>query len=309
MNFHLYTAVYGSKHIDLFRRACFRSMNWPLNGAAVESRSWHVLTKPEHFDEISRIFEGSQFKLKLFAIEESQRVAGCGMVRTSQCDSGVILLNGFKQQMQFCLSNKSKMILCPPDTVFGDGTIPNLLSLGVGEGVCVAVAHARVLPNVIEEIETLAATRGAMSNSQLVSMAFNYPHASWEYAEAFHENNNSYVGGISWRELDKGLYSVTHRLPTPYLLDFNITDWDYFWGTVSFGALDHSWPGDRLYRQERIRVCGSSDACFIVEITDSDQNVPPIVEKRKEAIDPDSYWGDRVHHSTNRLFNIILRGE
>lgn len=310
MNFHLYSALWGEKHVDLFRRACFRSINWPLNRAATESRPWHVYTKPEHFDEIRNIFEGSSFALRLSPIGESQRVAGCGMVPTRQCDAGVILLNGFREQIQFSLQNKSKLLLCPPDTIFGDGTIPNLLALGVNAGAVVAIHHSRCLPDVIEDFESRCATRGALTNPQLVTMAMSYAHKSWEYAEAGHERNNSFIGGIAWNKLGIGLYSVTHRLPTPYLMDFEISDWDYWWGTVSFGALDHSWPGDRLVRQERLRVCGSSDACFVTEITDADQNVPPIIqEKHPLQVSPDSYWGDRLHHSVNRLFNVILRGE
>lgn len=304
--FHIFTMMYGQHYIDLFKRATFRSLCWPKNKAALDGCDWHIYTRPEHFAELEGLFKDSQFKLKLFAIEDSMRVAGCGFVKTSQCDGGVILLNGLRQQIEICLKTGSKLLLAPPDTLFGDGTIPNLLILGQPKYSCVGVAHPRVLPKVLDQIEYLGATEGALNNRKLVKMALEHSHDSWKFAEIGHKNNNSYVGGIAWSKLSDNLVSVTHRLPTPYLLDFHPHDWDYWWGTVSFGALDHSWPGDRLIRQERFRYAGSSEACFIVEITDYDKNVPPIVEHKQDL--GDMYWGDRVHHSVNRLFNVIWRG-
>ena len=300
---------WGERHLDLFKRACFRSMNWPLNKASVPRGTiWNIYTKREHFEELDRLFKDSGFQLQLFELGESMRVAGCGMVPTRQCDAGVILLNGLRNDIAYSIQEKSKMLFAPPDTVFGDGSIYNLLSIGSGDGVCVSVAHPRVLPSVIEEIETLGATRGSMTNAQLVTLAMRYSHDSWKYAEIGHPQNNSYIGGIAWRELSRGLYSVSHRLPTPYLMDFTESDWSWWWGTVSFGALDHTWPGERLIRQQRMRYVGSSDACFIAEITDADKNVPPIVQENHRPRD-DGYWGDGVHHATNRLFNVIWRGE
>lgn len=305
-NFYIFTMMYGDSYIELFKRACFKSLNYPRNKAALKDKTWVIYTKKEHFDQLIDLFKDTSFRLELAPIEESMRVAGCGFVKTSQCDGGVILLNGLRNQIAHCIQHKSKILLAPPDTIFGDGTVSNILALGQDDGVCVGVAHARVHPTVLDQIEYVGAVSGAPSNASLVSLLKEHAHASWEFAEIGHKNNNSYIGGIAWRRLGDNLYSVQHRLPTPYLLGFNNTDWDYWWGTVSFGALDHSWPGDRLYRQERFRLVGSSDACMILEITDKDKNVPPIVNNEQST--GDAYWGDRVHHSVNRLFNVIWRG-
>lgn len=308
-NFYLFTMMYGKEYIETFKKACFRSINYPKNLASVRDKTWAIYTKKEHFAELIELFKNAPFKLELHAIEESMRVAGCGFIKTSQCDSGVILLNGLRTQILFCIKNNYKMLLAPPDTIFGDGTIPNILALGKDPGVCVGVAHARVHPTVLDHLEYIGATTGAPTNADLVSMLKEHAHASWEFAEIGHKNNNSFVGGIAWSRLSDSLISVQHRLPTPYLMSFDASDWSFWWGTVSFGALDHTWPGDRLYKQERFRYCGSSDACMILEITEKDKNVPPIVEK--EALEDkigDAYWGDRTHHSINRLFNVIWRG-
>lgn len=308
-NFHIFSMFYGQHYVDLFRRACFRSLNWPKNQLVLTGRTWNVITTTDHFDEVKKIFEGSPFKLQLFGIGEFQGVAGCVNVKTSQCDGGVLMLNGLRDQIVFCLQNNSKLLLAPPDTIFGDGTVDNLLTLGSEPETCVAVAHPRVLPSILEPIEYDGSTDGAISNQKLVSLSMKHAHDSWKFAEIGHKHNNSYMGGIAWKRLSESLISVTHRLPTPYFMGFNRSDWDYWCGTVSFGALDHSWPGDRLIRQERLRVVGSSDACFIAEVTDHDKNVPPVLtdETRERLPLNDDYWGDRLHHSVNRLFNVIWK--
>jgi hypothetical protein len=284
-------------------------MNWPLNQASVpRGTKWNIYTKREHFEELDQLFKDSHFTLQLFEMGEAMRVAGCGMVKTSQCDGGVVLLNGLRDQIAYSIQNKSKMLFCPPDTVFGDGTIPGLLGVGSDPGTCVSVAHPRVLPAVIEEIETFGATRGALTNPQLVTLAMRYAHDSFKLAEIGCERNNSFIGGIAWKELSRGLYSIQHRLPTVYLASFNETDWDFWWGQVSFGAWDHRWPAENLIRQERQRYVGSSDACFIVEITDRDKNVPPVAVDNT-AQPPDSYWNNHYHNSINRQVNVIWRGE
>lgn len=167
-----------------------------------------------------------------------------------------------------------------------------------------------MLPNILDEIEILGATRGSVSNASLVTLAFKNAHDSWKCAEIGHEKNNSFIGGIAWAKLSDGLWSAQHRLPTVYLADFNETDWDFFWSQVSFGGWDHRWPAENLIRQERQRYVGSSDACFVVEITDWDKNVPPDVPRENlQGRDQDAYWNGHYHNGINRQISVILRGE
>lgn len=313
-NFHIFTMVWSAYHVDLFKRACFRSLNWPKNVESLQGRDWYVYTKREHEAEIVQLFEGRPFNLKLIFIEDSIRVAGCGFIKTSQCDNGVLLLDGLRKQIYHSISNKSKLLLAPPDTIFGDGTISNLISIGAQPGTCVSVCHSRVLPEIIEDLEYLVSTRGAINNANLVTMAFKHAHKSWSFAEVGHEKNNSFIGGISWKELSTGLYSVCHRLPTVYFADFLENDWDFFWSQVSFGGWDHRWPAENLIRQERQRIVGSSDACMIVEITEADKNVPPdpnpeILKRILANGESDAFWNSHYHNGINRQTSVVFRGE
>lgn len=304
-NFHIFTMVYGEHHIELFKRAVFKSLNWPKNKAMLEGKNWCIYTKREHFEDLDNLFKDSGFNLKLFEIGESMRVAGCGYVKTVQCEGGVILLNGLRDQIALCLQTQSKILFAPPDTIFGDGSVESILKADGDLDACVFVSHMRVLPKIIDQIEYMGATSGAISNEKLCQLSLENAHASWTQAEIDHKHNNSYVGGIAWKRIGEGLISVQHRLPTPYLIGFNRHDIDFWWSVVSFGALDHTWPGDRLVRQERMRYIGSSDAAFICEVTDHDKNCPPLIPPEHRT--GDAYWGDRIHHSTNRMFNVIWR--
>lgn len=285
-------------------------MNWPGNIEPLKGKDWHIYTKPEHYQDFENLFKDSPFNLKLMEIGKAIRVAGCGMIPTTQCDSGVILLQGLRNEIAYGIQNQSKMLLAPPDTIFGDGTIPNMLEIGRGVGANVAVAHPRVLPSIIEEIETIAATRGSVKNANLVTLAERHAHDSWKFAEDGHEKNNSFVGGIYKKTLAPGLTLVTHRLPTVYLADFTPPDFDFFWGQVSWGGWDHRWPAENLIRQERMRYVGSSDACFVCEVTEWDKNVPPELPQKPPAhYPPDSYWNGHYHNGINRQFSVIFRGE
>lgn len=312
---HIFTMVWGKHHIDLFRRACFRSLCWPKNLAAIKAnaKSWIVYTKPEHFKEIEAIFDsstlGDDFVFHLIPIEESMRVSGCGYVKTSQCDAGVILLNGLRDEIARCVQSNQRMLFAPPDTIFGDGSVENLIALGASPYSCVSVAHPRVLPSIIDDLEYMCATRGEVKNANLVTLAFKHAHDSWRYAEIGHAKNNAYIGGIAWKRLSDGLYSVTHRLPTAYFVHFTPSDYDFFWGQSSFGGWDHRWPAENLIRFERQRYIGSSDAAFIVEITDHDKNVPPDFTQKPEGLAEDAYWNTHYHNLINRQTSVILRGE
>lgn len=304
--------VWGSHHISLFRRACFKSLTWPKNYAAIKGSTWNIYTKSEHVEEIAEIFKSTDldFDVRLIPIEDTVQVAGCGTVKTKNVDAGVILLNGLRNQIYSCMKEDAKCLLAPPDTLFSDGTVSTLLEVGQQRGSCVAIVHPRVLPSILDDIEYLGATSGVPSNAKLVSLSFERAHDSWKYADIMHEKNNSYIGGISWRRLSSNLYSVNHRLPTCYLLDFTANDWTYWWGVVSFGALDHRWPGENLIRQGRYKLIGSSDAAFACEITDWNANVPPELPKEhKLPVDHGLYHGDGLHHLTNKHFEVIFRGE
>ena len=112
------------------------------------------------------------------------------------------------------------------------------------------------------------------------------------------------AGGVHWQKLDEEIFSVSHRLPTPYFMDVCADDLKFFQNQVAFGVLDHTWPAEMLIKQERMRVVGGSDACFVCEITDADKNVPPVMANSN----PDKFWKSHLHNQINNQYRTIFRG-
>ena len=297
----IYTALWGQKYIDLFEKTIIRSFSWPKNREALanENVTWSIHTNKKDVAKIIQL-------CKRTGVENYEVTELSVELDGGHPDIGAILLGQFKSEISRCLETNSRLLIAPPDSIFGDGTIPSLLSTANQEGVCVAVPHPRTLPSIFEYpsryCESLKET---LTNSELVTETFNNLHRTWSEAEVGFDRINSYVGGVCWRKINKGLYSVQHRLPTNYLLHFIPSDLQFFEKQICFGAIDHLWP-TKLIQEERERVVGSSDVAFICEVTDPKQNIPPNYPYKKA--EPDRFWRSAPHNSFFRQVNCIFRG-
>lgn len=296
----IYTAVWG-KHLDLFENTIIRSFSWPKNKRALlnENVTWSFHTR--RADSVRLIQLGKRLGLENFEVTEFNRDPD-----TPGLDVGNVLLEQFLTEIKRCLDTNSRLLIAPPDSIFGDGTLEALFRAGNQEHICVAVAHPRVLPSIFEYPSELCPSLGGpMSNHDLVRESFKNLHKTWSEAEVGNEKINSYVGGVCWRRVGDNLYSVQHRLPTNYLLHFTQTDLVFFSQQIVFGAIDHLWP-TKLIKEERERVIGSSDVAFICEVTEPHQNVPPNYPYIKK--EPDKFWRNAPHNAVFRQFNVIFRG-
>jgi hypothetical protein len=306
------TCVWGDHHVDLFIRGTLKSLSWPANREALDGSTWNVVTKSDYAARIKTAFEAvfPNVKLQLTIVPPTVKT-GMGEVDSGLLDHSNLILMFLQAEIKACLETKSRFLLAPPDTIFSENSIPNLLLLGSGEGTCVAVPHPRVLPEIIDDIQSAHQTSEA-----LVALALGkHAHQSWKAAEMGCDCQNSLIGGIAWRKLkttygNETLYAVQHRLPTVYLANFLPEDFAYFINQPSFGAYDHSWPGERLIRQERQRTVGSSDAAFICEVTEFDKNIPPWTAEMRSVLQnvPDAFYRDTLHACHNRLFVSVFRG-
>lgn len=283
-DFQILSVFWGDKHVEWFEKATLNSLAFPQNKEALLNATWNIFTEEKYFERIDEIVN-QKVKLKKLNIIDIKKLY----------DRIDILHSGLIWQMHKCFELKEKMLLAPPDTIFGDGTISNLLKIGWEPGSCVVVAHPRVLPIILGEIY--------QSNESLVSASIKHFHKSWSDAEVGHPRQNGFIGGVSWQYLDKETISVCHRLPTVYLADFQEQDLKYFENRIGFGSYDHEWPSDHLINQERMRFVGSSDACFICEITDAGANIPPVQLNQ----DPNKFWRNVLHNKIDSQFRAIFR--
>ena len=299
LNLRIMTAVWGSNHADWFERACARSLSWERNRAAIKNATWTLFTKHEDVARVTAIAHKVGVK-RVEYVELPESVQG------NSPNMGAHLLNCLLHMMTTCLKDGSKLLMAPPDTIFSEGTIECLLNAGSQKGTCVAVPHPRVSPSIFGGIKD-----SPLSGAKLVTLAMKHGHKAWSEAEIGHANQNSFIGGISWKILGPKLIGVCHRLPTVYLADFLPSDLVYFQQPrdglePTFGVWDHTWPTD-LIAQQRQRVIGSSDAACILEVTKEDLNVPPAYPV--DTTQPDAYWKNMPHNVINRQYLYVMREE
>ncbi len=292
----LFTAVWGENYLDWFEKFCLKSLAWPKNAAALEGATWVFLTKKSHQERLQGALKRSPIKLadtEFLLLEDD--------FDKNPHAAGAYMLQGYLMEMGRCITFGAQSLTAPPDTIFGDGSIHNMREMARGRDTVVFAAHTRVVPDIESE------TNEPLSNSKLVTAAWKHLHKTWSDAQDGLEKSNSYIGGVNWQYLDSGLYAVCHRLPTPYLINFTPEDLTYFKAQLHYGVIDHFWPHECLIDFERMRVIGSSDGAFMVEITPADKNIPPIEHYR--ADEPDLFFRNLRHNKVNRMYRVILRGE
>ena len=285
MKIQALTTVWGNDYIDRFLKATAKSVAFPENKKVMDNVVWNIFTDEIQFERIDK------FIAPLLPDTEI-RYRDLGIIR----DRIDYLHSGLIWQIKECLKNKTKMLLLPPDSIFGDGTLPSLIKLGKEEKSCVVVPHPRALPEVLHEAYE--------TNASLVKASWKHLHRSWSDAEANSDRQNSFIGGVSWEKLDEKTFSVKHLLPTPYFCDFTEDDLTFFETQSGIGCIDHVWPS-LLVQQNRMKYCGSSDACFVVEITERDKNLPPV----QRGASTDKFWRNHPHNLFNQQVACIFRSE
>ena len=295
------TAVWGPGHIEWFEKACIRSLCWPKNNASLKQATWHLFTRPQDEEKVKKAVEKVGVKQIRIHHLPSQLE---GMPR----QMGLILLDVFKFVIKDCLETNAQLLTAPPDTIFSEGTIPNLINLAKFGDTCVAVPHPRVNASVFGSIKD-----DPVSSKELVRLAFKHQHKAWSSSEIGADNQGTFVGGIAWQKVQDNLWAVQHMLPTLYLCSFTQTDWIFFNQRFDddgservYGAFDHLWPSE-LVREQRQRTPGSSDACCIVEVTKEELNVPQKVQSN--PLEPDAFWRGALHNRMNRQYLYMMSGE
>lgn len=290
MSLQILTTVWGEKHLEIFRRGTLRSLSFKRNKARLfqENAVWNVCTDAKdipylekqffiHFPELEVVFKPTE-ELRDY---------------TDTVQSAMLWI------MKKCLETGDKLLLAPPDTIFADGAVDGLLAAGREKGTCVAAAHPRVLPEILSEELSYS-----IPATEMVNLAWKYLHKSWTDAEWGHPYYNGYVGGVQWSKVHDKVMSVIHRLPTVYLADFTDEDLKYFKSVISFGHFDHMWPGDILIPRGRQRYVASSDLAFMVEITEKNKNVPPIIPNAPL----EGFWRSHAHNEINKGIVVTYRG-
>lgn len=283
----LLTTCWGDNHIEMFKNACLKSMSWRDNAHDLEilDSTWNIYTD-EHNVESLKSYCESQINIK-FNVESTTKLRAY----TDQVQSAFI------KQIEECLKEDEPLLLAPPDTIFAEGSVIGLYMAGREKNSVVMSPHPRVLPKITESLNS-----AYNKPHDMVKKAWEYLHDSWVHAEDGHHDQSSYVGGVTWKK-NQNLIYVKHLLPTPYLINFTAEDLEYFKSAISVGHIDHQWPSDILIPRGRQRYLASSDAAFMVEITDEDKNIPPILAHQPKT----GFWKDNVQSRHNNQIISVFR--
>lgn len=289
MKMRLFTLVFGEPYCTWFENALMRSLMWPRNLEATREFAveHNIYTRDEDRDRLRAIAERHGIPLQFHPF-------------TRENSSGETLQPCLLDHLRNCEMTGHAAFIAPPDTIFGDGTVATLCQVGNVPGICVAVPHVRANADALGKLGSRP-----VSNPALVDFAWENLHKTWADANASLANTNSRLGGVSWRELRKGLYAVTHRLPTCYLANVLKSDVAWFSAQWETGTWDHTWPA-KLVKDQRQRVIASSDAAFMVELTEAHQNIPPT--EPADPDEPDKFWRDLEQNYVNRNTVAIFRG-
>ena len=172
-----------------------------------------------------------------------------------------------------CIKNNALMLVTLPDFIFSNGSVSNMVELSDGKGVSVSVAHPRVSVESLKK-NNIDIANLSKNTLNMVKVAMKCRHESLLQADETNDLNST-TSGIATRQIPSGL-AVIHNLPAVYLCSPIKDDLSFFKRRPDFNSIDKHWP-NLLFRQSRLKVVGSSDIAFLIELT-SDADKKPIVE-------------------------------
>jgi len=201
-----------------------------------------------------------------------------------------------------CLDEQAILYLGTPDFIIGNRSLFNSVTLSFGKNQCFASAHARVSLDILEQLESKSVY--GISNPDLVRLGMKFLHKNLKYANERIDKNTTQKG-ISYQKVSSNIYTVTHNLPSPYLVFPLEEDHDFFCKCMDYNMWDREWL-QMLIKTNRIKVSGSSDLYFGVELTP----VPFVAdEELKENQKYNDVGGNSFHHRVCRTFTSVWRTE
>ena len=180
--------------------------------------------------------------------------------------------------LNYCIQNQLIMFLAPPDTIFSNNSVFNSVSFSYSKRKSFAAAHPRININFLKDFKKFP--EDGFKSTEMVKYAFNNAHQNFKFADEKLRKNTAYAG-ISYRKLSESLFAITSHMPTTFTVIPTLDDLKFFEKFGSFNDWDRGWLA-MLLKKNRLKVCGSSDMFFCVEITKENAvttNLPKTVEK------------------------------
>ena len=169
------------------------------------------------------------------------------------------LSDSFRDFIRECIEKDAYGLVAMPDFFFGKASVYNAFKAIAGKNVIFSIPHPRVK---LEDFPMDQASR-IWENRELVDYAWKHPHVCFTGTRDTEDPNRTF-DGISCRQIDEDTLLVVHNQAAPIIGKYTAGDLEYF-SNHPFGDIDHFWL-KKIADEKRVRVCGSSDFCFFVEV-------------------------------------------
>ncbi len=202
-----------------------------------------------------------------------------------------------------CLKEKAMLFQAPPDIIFSNGSLYNSVITSFGKNKCFASAISRVSVDILNDIP--AYLEKGIKGSKLVGICMKYMHDELRYANEDLEKNTTYKG-ISYRKISSSMYTITHNLPSVFLVFPIKDDYEYFNKVQDFNMWDRGWL-EILVRTKRLKISGSSDLFFPVELTND--NFDRNSEISSNLKYNDELYRPEIHNHVANMFITVWRSD
>ena len=293
----LVTIVYDD-YIDMFSKACLRSVFQGGNVPYLIARGY----------EFKYIIYTTDIANKVRVTEAIEPYRMDGIEYEIKIDPDAVKNTMMQTLLEDCLLEDCRVLFLNPDCFLSDKALAHLVAYKSNNNMCLAALHVRVDKDMF--LSKLKATKGDISSSSLVSMGMSCLHPCWGQSFIDVDENNSYTTGSAIEKIEDNLWTVTFRIPNVFLAHFIPSDREVL---KKFSFYDHRWPS-KLMAENRYKFVGSSDFFFAVELTDGNQDLPPLhkgmlFNDNFEVHESDEIALENIHSCINRNFLAIVRGE
>ena len=198
------------------------------------------------------------------------------------------------------INEKAMLYQACADQVIGNSSLYNSVVTSYGKNKCFAFGNGRVSLDVLDDITPYPSE--GIENSELVSLCMKYPHDALKDANEDLDKNNT-IDGVSFRKISSNLYSVTHNMPSPVVVFPIQEDYEYFKKVNDYNQWDRGWV-ELLIRSGRLKVSGSSDLFFFMELTTGRLDMNQVLPNRRYN---DEIPNPGICHRVSNIFISVWR--
>ena len=279
---HIHTQAWG-EYLDWFFKYNLPSLLQEGNipKLALNDYEIHLFLYTSIKDK-DRLFKDSDLMSKLKNFSEYGEYHIKTFRKSDFIERNFIQMKNLLHFIMQCLKKDAYFIHSPPDIIFGNNSIFNALRTIENKNVCFSAPTARVSLSKIEnhkELKNIDASKNNLSNARLVNCLFECSHDCIEFAFDNLNSNTTFATGISIRKLNSNSFAVIHNIPSVFLGKFKAVDLLFYHIYNSFNEWDRKWQS-LLLRENRLKICGSSELFFLLELTKDSDKIPT----RKEGM-------------------------